>query len=153
MPVVNPECDSLQLIHRGTVHYSKPTEKLRPHPKELSFTDFLTEVRDCPKSCQFIFTFKYGGSSNTGVKQLTCHKIPGNIKRILLWHNHTQEKSNLSGIQLFDTKDKMVYESAHKAIFKSPDYKSTETTMLPGERIIGVKSMTKKEGCAYHQCF
>ena len=51
--------------------------------------------------------------------------------------------TQLEGLQLFDSNDKKVYQSAYKAIFDNPEYDFCETVLKEGERIVGFESFLR----------
>jgi hypothetical protein len=44
------------------------------------------------------------------------------------------------GLQMWDREGKLVYESTWKEAFTNSNWKSVETVLAEGERIVGIKS-------------
>ena len=72
------------------------------------------------------------------------------ISRILVFY-HSSDREYLRGLQFFDRKGILIFESEAKNPFRNKAYLSKEIVLMEGERIVGIKSRKEAEfGSACH---
>jgi hypothetical protein len=109
------------------------------HPQVYDFNCYLDGVKDT-RWDEFLFGFGHKGYSNTKhndpIDQVVALKP--DIRRVKSFYNPTN--SRLDGLQMWDREGKLIYESSRKGAFTTSYYKSVETVLEEGERIVGIKS-------------
>lgn len=142
---------SLKLRH--TEQYAMGNKSGRLILVKQSASDVLLKIED-NKDCEFNFSFKESGDTNTSSKQPWIHRqqVPQDVGSCKIWFNKDRKK--LRGIELFDRKGVLIYQSAAKWVFKAENgCMHVETKLDADECIVGIKSYIKNESQAIHSFF